>query len=63
MKALKCDRCGNFYEITSTGYKMQVNNEKERDLCPNCGETFVIEDDDDKCNYCPNCGQKIDFGD
>ena len=31
--------------------------------CPNCGETFVIEDDTDKCNYCPNCGQKIDFGD
>lgn len=31
--------------------------------CPNCGQTFVIEDDADKCNYCPNCGQKIDFGD
>lgn len=29
--------------------------------CPNCGETFVIEDDTDKCNYCPNCGQKIDW--
>lgn len=30
--------------------------------CPNCGETFVIEDDTDKCIYCPNCGQKIDWG-
>lgn len=27
--------------------------------CPNCDETFVIEDDTDKCNYCPNCGQKL----
>lgn len=31
--------------------------------CPNCGETFVIEDDTDKCNYCPNCGQKLLWGD
>lgn len=29
--------------------------------CPNCGETFVIEDDADKCNYCPNCSQKLDW--
>ena len=29
--------------------------------CPNCGETYVIEDDTDKCNYCPNCGQRIDW--
>lgn len=44
-KALKCDRCGQFYDLLTDfrKYRMQEidSYEKPIDLCPDCYETFT----------------------
>ena len=44
-KALKCDRCGNFYDLARNLRKYRVqdldSHEKYVDLCPNCYEIFT----------------------
>lgn len=47
-KALKCDRCGQFYDLFKEIREYRIMNfseshmnEKYVDLCPDCYETFV----------------------
>ena len=46
-KALKCDRCGGFYDLLkgSRSYQIRYMNEqrfyKQVDLCPDCYEIFT----------------------
>ena len=44
-KALKCDRCGQFYDLLSKPKKYLIEDgekfKKFVDLCPDCYETFV----------------------
>ena len=44
-KALKCDRCGNFYDLLKRLRNYQIRNMNGTndpvDLCPDCYEIFV----------------------
>lgn len=44
-KALKCDRCGGFYDLVKNFRKYQILDteiyEKRVDLCPDCYDKFL----------------------
>lgn len=47
-KALKCDRCGQFYDLLTEPRNYRIRDfselykyEKYVDICPDCYETFV----------------------
>lgn len=47
-KALKCDRCGQFYDLIKAVRKYQIHDMDEKnfnktvDLCPDCYEKLLI---------------------
>lgn len=55
MKALKCDRCGEFY--TKGGSKIKIDKQETQDLCPICAQnltkwwTFETVSDNDEPDY------------